>query len=423
VTAGAPRPLSRLALAAVAALQLATLPGHWIVTDQGEALLSARRLLDAGTLTLADAGVAAVPEAPWAPVERGEPVRSRLLPGTTLLLAPLLALDRALGLDRAREFGVLVHAQGALCLLAALAFASAGLRRSGFADAPAACALAALGLAWPAWMVAHRSGPEPALLALGCAVVAAAPAGSAGRWPRALALAAMPWFNPSGSVLAAGLAGGAWLAAGGGVVARTRATGVELAAVGLGQALVMAAWNAGYHGHWLEGGYHLVEGRASFGVVPLHEGLARHAGALLAQAPALVLLAGLGLRSVPAAAVSAALVLSAHLLFFATYEFQEPARRLAPALAALLPAAAAGAAALSPRGRAAAVALALVAGVHHFFAVEGRSLAGPHGLFYPSVAWVEWWIAGGPGLPLLAATLLASVALLAALIARVGRPS
>ncbi len=422
MTAGAPRRLSRLALVAVAALQLATLPGHWIVTDQGEALLSARRLLDAGTLTLADAGVAAVPEAPWAPVERGAPVRSRLLPGTTLLLAPLLALDRALGLARAREFGVLVHAQGALCLVAALAFASAGLRRSGFADAPAACALAALGLAWPAWMVAHRSGPEPALLALGCAFVAA-PAGSAGRWPRALALLAMPWFNPSGSVLAAGLAGGAWLAERGGLAARTRAAGVELAAAGLGQALVMAAWNWGYHGHWLDGGYHLVEGRASFGVVPLHEGLARHAGALLVQAPALALLAALGLRSAPAAAASAALVLCAHLLFFATYEFQEPARRLAPALSALLPLAAAGAAALSPRARAGAVVLALLSGLHHFFAVEGRSLAGPHGLFYPSIAWVEWWIAGGPGLPLLAATLVASLALLAALIARVGRPA
>ncbi|MCM2255615.1 MAG: hypothetical protein NDJ94_08075 [Vicinamibacteria bacterium] len=413
------RPLSRLALAAVAAVQLATLPDSWIVTDQGEALLSARRLLDAGTLTLADAGATKVPEAPWARIVAGEPVRSRLLPGTTLLLVPLLALERALGMGGGggADFGVLVDAQGALCLLAALGLLHLALARRGIDDAAAATALAVLGLSWPAWMVAHRGGPEPALLALAAAFFAAAD-------PRArgLVLAALPWFNPSGSVLACGLAAGRWAEQDGGLRARTWACRHELVSLIGGQALVTTAWNVGYHGHWLEGGYHLVSGRSAFGVVPPAEGLLRHATALLLDAPALVALAALGVRA--SGAVTAGIVLALHLVFFATYEFQEPARRLAPTLAVLAPLAAAGASRLAPALRAAAVALAAGAGLLHFFQAEGRALAGPHGLFYPSIVWVESWIAHQGTLvallPLLVTTALA-VLVGARLLARLSR--
>lgn len=411
------RPLSRLALAAVAAVQLATLPDSWIVTDQGEALLSARRLLDAGTLTLADAGATRVPEAPWARVEPGEPVRSRLLPGTTLLLVPLLALDRALGLGDGAASGALVDAQGALCLLAALGLLHVALTRRGVDDAAAATALAVLGLSWPAWMVAHRGGPEPALLALAAAFLAASDARA-----RGLVLATLPWFNPSGTVLACGLAAGRWAEQGGGLRARTWACRFELLGLIGGQALVTAGWNVGYHGHWLEGGYHLVGGRSAFGVVPPAEGLLRHATALLRDAPALVALAALGARA--GGAITAVLVLGLHLAFFATYEFQEPARRLAPTLALLAPLAAAGAGRLTPALRAAAVALAAGAGLLHFFQAEGRSLAGPHGLFYPSIVWVEWWIARHGALfallPLVVTTALATL-VGARLLARLGR--
>src|SRR6185436_1736568 len=116
------------ALALVASLHLLTTAGAWYVTDHAEYLFVARRLLEHGTFDLASPGVRRVEMLPWLVQGRGDTLRTRLLPGTPLTLVPLLAADRALGLEDPRQFGRLVHLQGHLFVLAGLFLVGRAIR-------------------------------------------------------------------------------------------------------------------------------------------------------------------------------------------------------------------------------------------------------------------------------------------------------
>lgn len=400
------------ALGLILAVYLLTLSGSWLSTDLGEALLTARSLLDRGSLTLAgpDQELA---EMPWLHREDGEPLRSRLAPLTPATLAPLLALDRWLGFEKPRPDGRLVHLQGILACGAALALLGIAVRGSGGSPRAAALAVAMTGFAWPVWRSSRRAGPE-ALLILLVALFAAGRSleargderrGRALQWIAGLVL---PWAHPTGVIVAIALALSVLLEAPRGFGGRLRKAAPLAAAGAAGTLSVMLIWNLGVHGDLLRGGYGAYDPAAGFAHVSPLRGAWRYTAALAPQVGLLVGLAAAAWAAsrprVPPAATAAPLVTLGLLALFSTFYQPEPARRLAcawPAWGALLghtwdridrPRAAAG-----------LTVLAAMLGLHFFLREEGRYFEGPGGLFYPAVLWVELlldgrspWLVGVP---------------------------
>lgn len=421
------------AVALVAAVHLLTTTGAWIITDQAEALFTARRLLSDGTLDLAPASAPRVSALPWLRAEPGHALRTRLLPGTAVTLAPLLALDRALGWEDPEQYGRLVHLHGHLFVLAGLALLGLAVWRRGRSAQAAAATVVLAGLSWPVWQVSKRGGSAPVLFFLAALFVSAGAAAAGRRRPpaadlvRAAACALLPWVNPAGSVISAVFAGATWLE---GFYARRlgsergeRPRVWPLAAgCAVGNATVIVLWNQLYHGHAWLGGYgaaHL--GHESwFGVAPLFTGFLARAWEFLRLGPWLVLPAlwfawREGAPGRPHL-ILPVLLSAALFALFATFYDPEPARRfsvLCPAWAVALGWGWARTRWRYPWNLLALVG-ALVLGVSWFLLEEGRYYAGPGGLFYPSVLWVKRAIDGAPlwqtALPVGALLLLAAVA-------------
>jgi len=407
----------------VAGVYLLSMAGSWVVTDLGEALLSATRLLDEGSLDLAAPGASA-PEVPWTVQSPGRPMRSRLAPLTPLTLAPLLAIDRLLGWDDPRPDGRLVHLQGVLACLGGLALMGAAVRRAGASPRAAGVAVAVTGLTWPVWRAARRAGPESLLVLLVCAFVAArtledvAPRRSrAVQW---IVCGALPWTHPTGVFVAGALVLSVLLERNErSPVARLRHAAPHLLACAAGAASFMAIWNLGFHGDLLRGGYGLYGGASGFGQVPFLAGAANHVAALAPQVAPLVLLAAAGWwrgRSPIAAATAGPMLALVLLALFATFDQPEPERRLAcawPAFGAVLGRSFDG----IDRRHAAplSVGAAAALGLHFFMRDEGRYFQGLGGLFYPAVIWVEllvegrpWWLVAVPVLALISVIWLAA---------------
>jgi hypothetical protein len=404
----------RQALLLVACVHLLTTAGTWSLTDHVEYAFVARRLIDHGGFALAEPGVRSIAALPWLVPGNGETLRTRLQPVTALTLVPLLALDRALGLEDPARYGRILHLQGHLFVIAGLAFLAWAVRAGGASQGATAAAVALTGLSWPVWSIARRIGPEPILLALVCLFIAAAGFGARRRSAARFAVCAvLPWTSPTGSTVGLALAAAtlldAWLD-----LPRPERTLGRLpwaAAWGLflGVASVALVWNRLYHGDWLLGGYAPYAARPFFGVVAPTTGLLLHLRALVVEGPVLFALSALGLRaagSPRANGLTLALVLTgALLLLFASFYQPEPSRRFAvvwPAFGAIvgrtwdrlrlpLPA---------PQ---ALVALGALTGFYWLIFNEGRRYPGPGGLFYPNVLWVERYLSGAPAWQLLPA--------------------
>jgi len=414
-------------LALVASVHLLTTPGQWLVTDQAEYILVADRLLERGSLHLAEAGEAPRAALPWVmPPEEGQPQRSRLLPLTSIALVPFAAADRvaASGLPPASR--PLVHLQGHVFVLAGLAVIGIALVQSRAAPSSIAVALVLTGLAWPIWQVSRRGGPEPvfvllvAVFLLGRTRVEGRARG--GRTLMSIACALLPWGNPTGPILSAALLAGAcaeqiWTGG------DTRRLVVPFASALVSTVSLVLLWNVGYHEHWWLGGYAAYHSAAGSVVDPrsLLDGAWRHITATAKEAGLLIAVAGAGAlagrRREGAALLVPVGLVAAMLVMFAAFPHPEPTRRLAAAWPAwgycagrTMQNLAAG-----PTARQGVIALAAVIGFYGFWTTEGRYFAGPGGLFYPSVLWVRLWIESAPAWQFLvpAAVLLAIMAVAA----------
>ena len=398
-------------LTLVAAVHLLTTPGQWLLTDQAEYILVADRLVGRGSLHLSEPGEAPRPELPWvAPARPGEPQRSRLLPLTSIALAPFVLADRALGSTRPPPDRPLVHMQGHVFVLAGLGVMGLTLAQNRASAAAIAAALVLTGLAWPVWQVSRRGGAEAififlvALFALGDA---RADDGTSthrtGILLMSLACALLPWGNPTGAVLAAALLVGtgaerAWTGQ------NPRALVAPVLAWAASSAALVVLWNHGYQGHWALGGYaphygapHSVVDAASFPRgIGLHlRAIALESGPLLAVALAGALA---GDRRDRAALLPPLALVGAMVLLFATFPQPEPTRRLAAAWPAwgVVAGRTLGRLRFPLPARQGVLAVAAVVGFHGFWITEGRYHAGPGGLFYPSVVWVRLWIGSAP---------------------------
>jgi hypothetical protein len=416
-------------LALVAGIHLLTTPGQWLSTDQKEYILVADRLVGRGSLHLAEAGEAPRTDLPWvAPAAPGQPQRSRLLPLTSIALAPLVLADRGIAGSRPPADRPLVQLQGHAFVLAGLALVGLAVAGEGVPAAGAAAAIVLTGLSWPVWQVSRRGGPEAifvllvALFVLGAARASAPRTAASGVAMMAVSAALLPWGNPTGPVLAASLLAGygafRWVSGG-----DLRVLAWPAAALTASSAAVVVLWNHHYHGHWWLGGYatHLSAAGSVVDPAVLAGGVREHVASAAVQGGVLLAIALAGAYSVAPArrwalAVPAAL-LASMLALFSAFPQPEPTRRLA----AVWPAWGAAAGAAFPglfrslSAREAGVALAAVIGFHGFWSTEGRYHEGPGGLFYPSVLWVRMWIDGVPAwqYALPCAALLALVAVAA----------
>jgi hypothetical protein len=395
-------------LALVASVHLLTTPGQWLVTDQAEYILVADRLLERGSLHLAEAGETPRVELPWVtqPLP-GQPQRSRLLPLTSIVLLPFVAADRLAASSLPPASRPLVHLQGHVFVLAGLGVMALALVRRGASDSTIAVTVVLTGLAWPIWQVSRRGGPEPvfvllvALFLLGQALREGG-AFRQGLLAMALVCALLPWGNPTGLVL-----GGALLVGAAAEDAWTggspRALAIPAATWAVSTGAVILLWNHGYHGDWRLGGYapyHSATGSV-VDAASVWSGLRLHLEAIVVYGAPLiaVALAGGALgsgRERVALCVPVALVASM-IMMFAAFPQPEPARRIAAAWPAL--GGAAGRAILRARWpvgvRQVLVALGAVVGFHGFWSAEGRYFEGG-GFFYPSVLWVRLWIREAP---------------------------
>ena len=411
-----PGPPSRRAtilwpLALVAAVHLLTTPGQWLLTDQAEYIVVADHLVEHGSLHLSEPGEAPPPELPWVRAAHpGQPQRSRLLPLTSLTLAPFVLADRLLGSPLPPTDRPLVQLQGHVFVLAALALLGLALVDRGTSASAVALAVTLTGLAWPVWQASRRGGAEAvyvflvALFLLGRVRAGLTPrARRAGQVMMAAACALLPWGNPTGAIL-----GGALLAGSAAEEAfgdRAFAALIAPAAAWMVSCLALVAlWNFGYHGSWWLGGYapYYGEPRSVVDARALPHGIALHLRVIVMEAGPLVAVAIAGAvaatRRERAALLPAVAMVMAMLAVFASFPQPDPTRRLVAAWPAwgLVAGRAFGSLRLPLPARQAALAIAAVVGFNGFWAAEGRYHAGPGGLFYPSVAWVRLWIASAP---------------------------
>jgi hypothetical protein len=400
----------------VAFLHVATTAGTWIVTDQSEAIHTARHWLTTGTLTLREDGVRPA-EMPWLRTVKDEPVRSRQLPLTMLTHVPLVALDRLFGLERPVEHGRFVHLQGHVLVLLALALLGAAIERSTGDARGAAFAVVATGVCWPVWMASRNGCAEPVemLLVAGFLVFGPdlRPQTPATQAVRAGCAFALSWVNPAGTVLALALAATAALR-------EPRRTALVMGFAAAGGALSVAiAWNWLFHGNALFGGYQKISIGGHFTLATLGASTAAQAKATAVQG--LVLL-GLALRAslrdpkAREAALGPALLYAAVFLLFAAFVMPEPERRFAPVWPAfgLVVGLHYGSLRLRSPWPQAVLAVGFLLGFRDFFHAAGRTYLGPDGLFWPGVLWVRMAFEGAAAAALGALGALGLAALVAA---------
>ena len=384
-------------------LQLLTMPGTWVTSDQAEMIFTARRLLAVGRFDFADAGQK-VPVLPWLLAEPGKPPKPRLFPGTPLALAPLVALDRMLGLDTTPDLGTIVHLEGPLFVALALLMIGLALRHGGASDRATVVAVLIAGSAWPIWQVSRRAGAEPLLAVLVAAFLLA----SARRRVRVqgVLVFALPWCHPTGSLMAPALALGEAFLPEAGNESRRNAwmrAGRLLAAALAGTASTALVWNGWYHGS-LGGGY------ALYGVLgavlrmsPLQVA-AFYLKESFLHVPLLLMLCGAaamaGGREGRKQFVVPLVLLTLHMLLFSYYSNSfliEPARRLA--VVWLTFGFALGGTfdrlRLSEKTSAVLVLLSLLSGVYWYRLVEANYYVWPDGSYEPLVWWITLAVAGG----------------------------
>jgi hypothetical protein len=409
------------ALALVACLHLLTTPGTWLVSDHAEMLHMSRRLTGAGTFTLGAAGEP-LPHMPWVRPSLDRPTRSRLLPGTAVVFAPIVFLEGRLGWDDPADFGPLTRLGNHGLVWGALALLAATVRRHGASPRAAAVMVVLLGTCWPVWQISRHAGAEPVLAAL-LAVFLWADATDR-PWLLAASVASLPWVHPTGSLLALSLSafaadGAAWSAGDSGrwpALRRALALGLVSAT---SAAAVLLLWNLGEHGRLL-GGY----GARGFFVIPPMTSAVFFLRESLLLVPLLLLLAvagaaasGRGLLR-PLKLPLAALAL--HLLLFAVFSTtsgQEPARRLATVW--LLWGVALGrtfdALRLSAGATRGLLLMSALLGFYWFELREWNYYPAADGGYYPLVAWVTLAFEGRPAWQyLLPVSLLLAAAALAA---------
>ena len=392
-TGGAGRPA--FAVAFVACLHLLTLPGTWLGTDQGEMLLTAQRLVEHRTPTLADDGRLPVPGAPWATHRTGEPVRSRLHPATPVLLAPFLLLDRALGYRHPLRDGHVVYLQGLACVAGALALLGFFLRSMGAPEGDASLAILFVGTSFPLWTASRTGGAEPilalALIAFAGASEVAFQAGMPRKFLalRVTCLLLLPWIHPTGFVLAPVLAGAEALRRG-----PRRATALIVSSGLLASPAFSVLWNYGYHGQLLAGGYSQAGGWVFFNTNPFY-GAWTLVRDLLRDAPFAVALPILvAIRAAGRARAAwwlPAITLAVIVALFASLFEREAWRRFAPAMPLLgLPLGLGWSRLEWPLDRARLLAFVSIAwSVQRLLAAMGAYYPGPDGLFYPAVVWFK----------------------------------
>jgi hypothetical protein len=241
----------------VTCAQLLAALGTWVVSDHAENIYTARRLLTARSFDFAGVGEK-VPYLPWLLAAPGQPPRPRLFPGFPIAILPFVAVDHALGLDRTRDLGVVVHFAGHVFMGGALALLGWTLRRQGVSQRATVAAILLVGLIWPVWQVSRRGGPEPFLALLVAAYLAA---DSVGRFaPRAALAAALPGCHPTGTLLAPVLALSAAARPGflekdaQGRRPRVREALLLLACAASGSLGIVVVWNGLYHRSFF-GGY------------------------------------------------------------------------------------------------------------------------------------------------------------------------
>jgi hypothetical protein len=395
----------RWSLVLVASLHLLTTAGVWTNTDKAEDLLTARRLLDRGTFTLAEPGVTRVPEALWLWAPPGETLKPRLFPLSALTLVPLLFLDRVLGLETPRQYGRLVHLQGHIFVLGALALLGMAVRRWGGSPRAAAATVVLVGTLWPVWAISRRGCAEPImafLIALYLLGTAAYPGPSSRRadLARALACFLLAWTNPTGPFLAGALIGADVLVRFLQASERAKHLLPPVLATIAGNLSVLVLWNLLFHGS-LWGGYARYD-MVRFGVRSPLEGIVIYVGQSLPQVFVLIGVVAAGLvacrgRWASLLAHPVAL-LGVVLAVFSTHYVPEPVRRLSVVWPAWGLAAGRTWDPLSWRRPWPQTLLAVGAlvGFYWFMVHDGRHYQGPGGLFYPGVLWVELAVAGRP---------------------------
>lgn len=339
----------RWALVLVASVHLLSIAGGWQVTDHGEMLHMARRILTRGTLDLRSPGDApnGFMSAPAAIPER--PIRSRFVPGTSVTLAPLLLVDEAMGWGNDKQYGRVVHLHGELFGLAGLTLLGWTVRRSGGSPQATALAIVLTGLAWPFWMTSRHVGPEPVLAFLVAGFLAAGarnddPEGGRKRWPLAEAtiVVLLPWVHSTGPIISLALVASRFveeLVRDDAGTDRLQGALVSVwplaAASAAGVLSVVGLWNHAYHGSWWAGGYAQFMWDRFFRTRNPLVGLWVYGNGFALQALPLLVVAGLGARArwrplTPG--LASALCLTAVLVvFFAPFSTDEPARRLAAA--------------------------------------------------------------------------------------------
>jgi hypothetical protein len=348
------------------ALHLLSTAGTWWITDHGEILAVAERLLTTGHLDLADLGPGFED---WTRIVAARSASAtRFLPLSIVLLTPFLALDHLFGWRDPASFRF-VYLQGHVFVGLGLVLAGRHITRATGNASTGALSILLLGLNWPVWMIARRLGPEPVLFAL-LALFA-----TGGFWRRFICMILLPWVHASGPLLGLGL--GLALA----VEDRSsKGPSIRGAFLGwlLGVASVAFLWNLPIHGHLVLGGYNDYSTDGFFHLRNPLFGLAVVARRIVVWTLPLVYLAVLRGRGFLPSTVA---LWAPAVAFLSVFSNPEPERRLAPLLAAWTVALMTHAAPLGRERATVLVVLSLVSGVTGLARDFVDTVATPLGVF------------------------------------------
>ena len=315
-----------------------------MLTDQMERLYTAHRIIEAGTLELADPGTERIAYVQWVPPTSGGHFRTRHHPLTTVTLVPLFAIDRAFGWERGSRVGTsrsLAGSRGGEPGIGSGGTDRNGLR--GFAgrrrygdnrDRPRMACLVHRSFRWTRTLARPLRGH-----------------GYGGRglpWP----LSASSGGGPGRFECSPAVDSPNRRASGG--LQRRRVDPIDarapdgppslgraaLAGALAGSLSVVYLWNHLYHENWLAGGYGLYPAQNSLAAVWLGKGLWAHARILIPQLAVVIVVIAVGRpRGMPTAVWAyPAVALSVLFVFFSAFSHPEPARRLAPAFMPWVPA-------------------------------------------------------------------------------------